>query len=274
MGKKDEKLEKEERLEKTVRTELAEIRKEEKTVEGRREKRPPMEKWSLLTTAACVFVAVILFGVSLLVFRNAVVDAAAVGLDAFNDSMTESAKERREEMGKLGYQRGFADFKTVNDVTIRVDEVRKSAKLEVMKVSSVVYIHDTGDLGDKVVAWLKVNGEGVYTVDLAAGEYVVDNANRYVLVRVPAPALEKVSVTGFEKKLFQDNTWFPFESAGVGVQLAMNQLALAENELTEDIKNNVAANTSLDSTAQTLIAALVRSLNPEVPELTVEVEFF
>ncbi len=266
----------------TERTELAKVKEEEVQEEKRelKEKKKKEKKkeekrgWQCWVTVGFFGIAILLFGWSFFAFRSAVSKAADEGWSAFADGVSSKTVERREQMGQMGFDRGFEDYRTVNDVSINVDEVRKTAKLEVMKVSSVVYIHDTGKLGDKVLAWLKVRGEGVYTVDMAAGEYLVDEANRYVLVKVPAPELGEVDITEYENRKFESSHWFTVEKPGEGVALAMNQLAKAQRELTDDIKNNLGAREMMEPTARTLITALVRSLNPEVPDLTVEVEFF
>ncbi len=245
-----------------------------------REKRPSKKKEiktrHVLWGASILFgaAAAVLLAVSLVIRGDAIAEAARDAADSFSAGFSEKSGEIRETMGAKGYDNGFEDYRTVNDVTIRLEEVRKTAKLEVMKVSSVVYIHDTGALEGKVAAWLKVSGTGVYTVDMAAGEYVVDNENRYVLVRVPEPELSQVEITDKEKKLYRDKRWFTNGDPGQGVELAIAQLAQAQTELTEDIRNNQYANDSLENNAGIVISALVRSLNPDIPGLTVDVEFF
>lgn len=244
--------------------------------EVRTEKESRVKSRHILIGLAVLFgvAALVLTGVSVAIRLNAISEAADDAAGAFSAGFSEKSGEVREAMGAKGFEDGFEDFRTVNDVTIRLEDVRKTAKLEVMKVSSVVYIHDTGALEGKVVAWLKVSGTGVYTVDMTAGEYVVDNGNRYVLVRVPEPELSQVEVTDKEKKLYRDKRWFTNGDPGQGVDLAIAQLAQAQTELTEDIRNNRYANDSLENNARIVISALVRSLNPDIPDLAVDVEFF
>ncbi len=244
--------------------------------ENRVEKGEGIKLRHILTGLAVLFgvAALVLTGVSVAIRLNAISEAADDAVGSFSAGFSEKSDEVREAMGAKGYNNGFEDFRTVNDVTIHLEDVRRTAKLEVMKVSSVVYIHDTGTLEGKVIAWLKVSGTGVYTVDMTAGEYVVDNENRYVLVRVPEPELSQVEVKDKEKKLYKDRRWLTNGDPGQGVDLAIAQLAQAQTELTEDIRNNRYANESLEGNARLMIESLVRSLNSDIPDLTVEVEFF
>ena len=64
------------------------------------------------------------------------------------------------------------------------------------------------------------------------------------------------------------------EKRALEQELAIAQLAQAQTELTEDIRDNRYANESLENNARIVISALVCSLNPEIPDLTVDVEFF
>ncbi len=191
--------------------------------------------------------------------------------DSFSKNKDAKAAEVRENIYTAGYGRGFEENHVENVIAIRIDEVRETGRLQIMRVRSSAYVIDDGA---EDVSWLKAVGEGVYTVDLTAGEYITDTPNRYVLVRVPSPELTDVTLVSTEQLHYRNNRLIGNGSVEAGEKLAMNQRARALTMLREDLRSNTTVTRSLNDAAQDLISALVRSLNPDIADLTVEVEFF
>lgn len=162
-----------------------------------------------------------------------------------------------------------------NDVIIQIESIKETAKLEVLKVSSVVYVTE-GD--ENNTAWLEATGSGVYTVDLTAAEFIIDSERQYVLVRVPSPELENIALESTRSIAVEPNndlkfgviSWLNNGSISEGEALAVKQLKDAHRLLKDDF-NKQRYTKAAENSANEQIKALVKSLNMDI-DLTVEVE--
>lgn len=219
---------------------------------------------AIILTVACMFFSAQYWGKAMSVSANAIAEA-------YESTKDTTVEEKRQELWNKGYAKGEAENHTRNQGTISIVEVRETANLEVMKVSDVVYVIDD-DKGTQ--SWLKATGMGVYTVNLAAGEYLIDDERQYVLVRVPRPELATVNLDETEPLLIKDNKISFNGSVSKGEDLAQTQRAEAQMKLTEDIESNQTFYQNAEESAKTLIESLVRKFNPKVEDLKVDVEFF
>lgn len=184
---------------------------------------------------------------------------------------------------EAAYEEKYEDYKTSaeekyhvsNRVSIYIGGLEETQKLEVLKVSDVEFmIVNEEDNQDKLTSWLEVPGEGTFVVDLKAGEYIVDNERAHVLVRVPYPELTSVKIDykNVDKILFKHGIMN--KSYRVGEELARQQLNEAEVLFRKEFLSNQTFFLSARKSAGKTIEALIRQLNPEIPELTVDVEFY
>ena len=219
---------------------------------------------AIFITAVCVFFSIQYWGQAMSASANAIAEA----YDSTKDSVV---AEKRHELWERGRTKGKAENHTRNRGTISIDEIRETANLEVMKVSDIVYI--TGD-DEGTPPWLKATGTGVYTVNLAAGEYLIDDERQYVLVRVPRPELATVNIDDAEQLLIKDNKIFFNGSISEGEDRARTQRAEAQIKLLERIEANQIFYQNAEKSAKALIESLVRKFNSKVENLKVDVEFF
>lgn len=219
---------------------------------------------AIFITAVCVFFSVQYWGKTVSASANAIAEA-------YEGTKDSTVAEKRQELWNKGYAKGEAENHTRNRGTISIVEVRETANLEVMKVSDIVYI--TGD-DEGAPPWLKATGTGVYTVNLAAGEYLIDDERQYVLVRVPRPELATVNIDDAEQLLIKDNKIFFNGNISEGEDRARSQRAEAQIKLLEDIEANQTFYQNAEKSAKTLIESLVRKFNSKVEDLKVDVEFF
>ena len=120
-------------------------------------------------------------------------------------------------------------------------------------------------------------GEGVFVVDMAAGEYIVDNERRYVHIRVPYPELTNIYIDyeNVKSLLFKNGIFFyNNEDYDTGEELAKKQLDIASVLIKKEFISNQKFYLSAQDAAKTSIEALVRQLNFDVEDLSVEVEFY
>lgn len=176
------------------------------------------------------------------------------------------------------YNLGEAAYHVKNRGIISIENIQERADLEVLAVSDVEYITNEKS-GDKVTSWLEVPGTGVFTVNLAMSEFVIDDMRHYVLARVPKPEIKAENIQIDTKKVkilaYQNNHWI-FDNGSVeeGEELARRQMSEAQAIIQEDVQSNERYFEIAKSSAESIIKQLIKSLNKDVANLDVEVEFF
>ena len=97
-----------------------------------------------------------------------------------------------------------------------------------------------------------------------------------VFVRVPKPELLPMNISidhaNVEVLRFESNAWQT--SVRDGEQLAGKQLNEARTRIQEDISSNLQYYEFAEKSARSLLENLIRSVNSEIPDLKVEIEFF
>ena len=164
-----------------------------------------------------------------------------------------------------------------NRAVITLGNLRETANLEVLSVSDIAFmIENPNSENNNIQSWIQVPGTGVYTVDLAAGEFLVDDERSMVFVRVPKPELLPMNISidhaNVEILRFESNVWNT--SVRDGEQLAGKQLNEARTRIQEDISSNLQYYEFAEKSARSLLENLIRSVNSEIPDLKVEIEFF
>ena len=161
-----------------------------------------------------------------------------------------------------------------NYALISVDAAREVSRLEVLSVSDSEFVIKNADKNDRTISWLEVQGTGVFTVDLAAGEFITDPERQYVLVRVPRPVLTECKVSGTGKQFLKRADFLIFNgSVAEGVQLSQNQLKEGRIKLEDAMRQDRRFYDESQKAAVSMIESLVKQWNPSVPDLQVEVEF-
>ncbi len=162
-----------------------------------------------------------------------------------------------------------------NYALISVEAAREVSRLEVLSVNDSEFVIKNADKNDRTISWLEVQGTGVFTVDLAAGEFITDPERQYILVRVPRPVLTECKVSGTGKQFWKRAEFLPFFNGSVaeGVQLSQNQLKEGRIKLEDAMKQDRRFYDESQKAAVSMIESLVKQWNPSVPDLQVEVEF-
>lgn len=224
---------------------------------------------SVVVTIVAILATVVCVILCFYFWNNAIVIAVDASAEKYSNAKDAKVDKIRQDYWEKGYVEGEEEYHTSNRIVIGIEDVRKTANLEVLKVRDVVYIISN----EKDQAWLKATGTGGYTVNLAAGEYLIDHERQYVLVRVPRPELT-VNLDSAELMFYKNGSFIGNGSISGGADLARRQLAEAKMKLSEDIKSNQKFNQYAEESAQTLIESLVKKFNWDIQNLEVDVEFF
>lgn len=222
-----------------------------------------------------------------------IMDTFVVGtraaIDSFDAAKDNAAEDAYQFFYDMSYDAAEKSHHVSNNVSITIDDLREKQKLEVLKVSDVAYdslepkdqgwlkelIANITDIFDAdVVSWLEVPGNGVFTVNLQSGEFIIDEERQYVLIRVPNPELTEFAIDyeNVELLLFEKGGAFK-NSAKYGVDKAMEQLPSAELTMMQNVNNNQEFYKRAKESTEKMLVNLVKQLNPQLPNLVVEIEF-
>lgn len=245
---------------------------------------------------ACVIIAIAICAVMLSSIQAKAINAAT---EEFNSAATEEHDKIYDKFKQFGYDIGFKKSRTQNDILATIDKVKEVEVLEVLDVSasdvkeykfdneltdpSNIFLklinfvtgNHNSEVHPQAVVWLEGNCIGTYEIDLKSSEVIVDSANNYVLVRLPSPSLKFIA-HDFEVKYYNNGT--PFRkilngSTQQGLDAAIQDTADMTAHL-HDMLNNREQSDLAREQAIALITALIKDINHDNPDITVDVEFF
>ncbi|MBD5147133.1 MAG: DUF4230 domain-containing protein [Ruminococcus sp.] len=196
--------------------------------------------------------------------------------EQYETAFQKSHDEAYEKFYESAYNKAEEKYHVKNEVSIIVDSIKQEEKLEVLKVSDVEFvIRDANKENGNVVSWLEVTGNGVFTVNLKASEFIVDNERNYVLVRVPKPVVNcAVDYKNIALLKFENKNWIRNGNYSDGTDKAQEDIEKGFRLIKEELNSNQNFNKSAEESARTIIENLVLALNSEVVGLKVEVEFY
>lgn len=234
------------------------------------------DNW-IIWTAILAAVLILICVSSILVIKRSVSLGVSGAKDGFANGYETARNSTYQQFYDTAYQISEDSHHVSNEVAISISTVKEKSNLEVLKVSDVVYIiTDAGDTKSGTTSWLKVNGTGIFTVNLTAAEYLVDNNRHYVLVRIPAPVLDtdNISIDSFESLFYKENKMNFSNSVQSGERLAQAQLNEAQQQIQEDFLASENYEKIAKTSAESMVEALIKGLNSEISDLQVQVEFY
>lgn len=216
------------------------------------------------------------------------VGAAAAG-NAFMQAKDAESYKVYQAFYETSYEAAEKAHHVSNRVSVSIGDLCETQKLEVLAVSEVSYQENTpeekegvqgvisditGILNREPTSWLEIPGSGVFTVNLQLGEFIIDNERQSVLIRIPTPELTNFTLD------YEDVEILYFEEGGLfknsvkyGAAKAREQLQDAQLEMQQQVSNNQALYKRAEESAENMLIRLVKALNPQSPDLTVQVEF-
>lgn len=220
-----------------------------------------------------ILVAVLII-VSGYLFSQTVTVGISGAKDAYQAVFAEVSGQTAEKYYVWAFDKGERDYHTSNAVAISLEGFREQANLEVLQASDVEFVvHD----GDDFKVWLSIPGNGVFTVDLALGEFLVDDVRRVVVARLPGPKLSACEIDKKNIEMFElDNggIFHPFNGTyAKGEELAQSHLAEGARMIQEELGGNQMYQSSAEHSAERIVTELIQGMNPGIEDLKVVVEF-
>ena len=221
-----------------------------------------------------VIAALVLISAGLLVLGSTRGSAAV--REAFEREKSAAEENTYQAFYDTSYNAAENDYHVKNQAVITLSGIRETAELEVLSVSDIVYmIKNKNDIFDTRL-WLEVPGTGVFTVNLAAGEFLVDNERNSVYVSLPRPSVsaDTIEVDLGNVKVLEEESHAIGSSILEGEELVLQQLKEAQIKIREDIMSNKDYNEYAEESARSLLETWIRAVNKDVEDLTVEIEFY
>lgn len=230
--------------------------------------------WKKLLTLSnlCITMAVVLLMIGGLVIAGAIRKGGKSAKEAYMNAESMAAEETYNKIYDAAFEASEKKYHVKNNISIDIASIQEEAKLEVLRVSDVEYVIESKkDNDDGIEVWMEFYGDGVFTVDMKASEFIIDYEHQYVLVRVPRPELTNCRITQANQLFWQNGICN--KSISVGIDKAVNMRNEGYKKLKNYMKSNTKFYKSAKTSAQIIISELVRRLNPGQTSLVVEVEF-
>ena len=223
----------------------------------------------------CIILMIVMLTASFLVFQDIIFKGATALADGYNATFTSEKDAAYQAVYQHYYDQAEAANHVANRMSIYIDKIRETNNLEVLKVRDVEFIiEDKNNKSGNITSWLEVPGEGTYVVDLSAGEFIVDNERSHVSVRLPDPELTNLSIDydNVNKLLFKNDVFN--ESYKQGEELAMKQLNEASILIKKEFASNERFYQNAKKAAISTIQCMIKELNPNVKDLTIDIDFY
>lgn len=211
-----------------------------------------------------------------------------LGIQGTYHSAKNTAKQETEEsFYNAVFELSESAHHLSNDITIQIQGITEIRNLEVLNVFLTDYQiwpeqETSGGVLDIVVdpligdaeAWIRFDGIGTFTVSLQNADFILDEQRKSVLVRVPSPVMERVLIQQDEDDVLYTSDAGLFNNASdTGQQLVLSLTQKAQQDMTAKARSNPEYYAQAKASADKTITQLIKNLNPDLPDLTVEVEF-
>lgn len=194
------------------------------------------------------------------------------------DSYTSATEEAYQSTYDDYVHMGEDAFHTTNHAKIEVGPALETSDLEVLTVCATVLVHNS-----KKDIYEEITGYSHFSSDLKAAEYMIDDERQTVYIRLPEPKLmEPVTLDEDNLRVYnlESDGKISYAIQGLkgsiqnGEREAVAMRDEASAEILSLLKNDPAYMNEAKESAQSMISALVREINPTVDDLKVVIEFY
>ena len=134
-------------------------------------------------TSATVMISLILIVVlatgSIILLKSGIAAGAHALTNSYRVSYNSEKNASYQKLYQAAFDRAEKNYHVSNKVFISIGDVEETQKLEVLTANDIEFItEDRDENTGNVTAWLEVEGQGTFVIDLRAAEYVIDNEHR------------------------------------------------------------------------------------------------
>lgn len=219
-----------------------------------------------LKILAVILIIICIAGSGLLFFLFGI-NAKKSCADSFSTVYDETKRKTYDQFKQKAFDYFEEQNHVSNQATLTIGNIKEENSLEVLSVSdSWVKISEPDQDADKTTRWVEFNATGVYTVDMSVSEFIIDDYNNYILVKLKTPQLSHIALDNAHTKayLYKYEKGF-FELNGdydSGVKMMLNDRAEALDKLTEQLESNDANLARAKTSTENLIRSFIKNVNP------------
>ena len=185
-------------------------------------------------------------------------------LTAYNTAYDTTKNSTYEKYRQAGHDAGYENYHVKNEVDIYVGDIQECSNLEIMKVSDFDYAtSNKSENSEKIDSVFEVTVTGTYCVNMQLSEFIIDNKNKIVTVRVPNPALTNFT-SKYEMLYFSKNGTildiFDNGNYREGEDFAIQQLTECKAEIMHSLEYNQENNRNAEESARSVLTNIM-SLN-------------
>lgn len=199
--------------------------------------------------------------------------------DSFSKAYEDTKKNTYDQFKKKAFDFFEAQNHVSNRATITIGNIKEENSLEVLTVSdSWIKMSDPDNDEDKTTRWVEFSATGVYIIDMSASEFIIDDYNNYIIVKLKTPQLSHVALDADTKAyLYKYNKGF-FELNGdydSGVTMLLNDRAEALDKLTEQLESNDSNLARAKTSAEYFIRSFIKTVNPglDIKDSNIQIQF-
>lgn len=204
-----------------------------------------------------------------------------LGKYLFKKNFSDSKKNVENDITGWAYETTYdateKAYHVSNEATLNWGTLREEAKLEVLEAYSTHYYVVNKADKNALDMWYAIPGQGVFTVNMKMSEVITDLNRNYVLIRVPLPVLsyDRLDKQNIAQYRLEDSGIFSSMTSSTkdGVDLADEMLNQSQQWIRDNISSDAEYLKYAKDNAVRIIQSLVKNLNPDIPDLVVEVEF-
>ena len=219
--------------------------------------------------------SLILLLVSFWLIKKSITISARALFESYNETYESEKEKTYDDYYQKYYDKAVEEYHVSNKGTISIGNLKEVGKLEVLEVSDVEFVIESNSgNANGITSWLEVPGKGTFVVNIEEAEFVIDNENSHVLVRVPYPELTNVTIdyANVEKRLFKNDLFN--DSYRIGEDLARKQLGEGDALIKKEFASNEHYYNNAQKAGISTIKSLISQLNPDEVNLKVEVEYY
>lgn len=126
--------------------------------------------------------------------------------------------------------------------------------------------------------FLEFNATGVYTVDMSISEFIIDDYNNFIFVKLKTPQLNHIALDNNTKAYLYkyEKGFLEFNGDNdSGVKMMLNDRAEALDNLTEQLENNDENLARAKTSTENLIRTFIKNINPDLnlKDSNIQIEF-
>ena len=253
-------------------------KKSSRATTTRSSKTPATNKRNLLPLLATIS-TVLCIAFSGLLFLSFLGNAKKACASTFSKSYDETRGNVFNQFKQKAFDYYEAKNHVSNRVTLSIKNIKKENALEVLSVSETyLKTSDPDKDEDRTTRWVEFTGTAVYTVDMTTSEFIIDDNNKFILVKLKTPQLNQPSLNNNPKVYLYKYKKGVFKVNGnydTGVKQMLQDRAEAQEEITKLLEINESNLAKAKESAESIIRNLIKTLNPDsgLEDSNIRIEF-